>query len=220
MLEKNFEFSENNNIYQELSIGVRHSLSDFIFKNALIEFIDSIPNVHLNINLYSKLDTKKFEDDYDIIIDYDDYINLINTSNKEILCELNNIFVCGKNLYNEYKNVKSIKELDNAKFISLCPNKKKGKISRLCFENNLIFRDIISVNDSMINKKMIKENIGLSLVNEDSVKTELINGEIKKIIVEENIFKDKIIIAYKNNKKSKIINEFIKILIKQYTEEV
>lgn len=219
VLEKNLEFSKNDNIYQELSIGIRHSLSDFIFKNALIEFTDNNPNIHLNINLYSKVDTKKFNEEYDILIDYDDYIDLIDTSNKEYICELNNIFVCGKELYQEYKNITSVEDLNNEKFISLCPNKKKGKISRFCFENNLSFKDVISVNDSFIKKEMIKNNIGFSIVSENSVERELADNEIKQIPVGEEIFKDKITVAYKNNKKFKIINEFVKILKKQYGEE-
>lgn len=219
ILEKSFDFSKNDNLYQELSIGVRHSLSDFIFKNALIEFVNANPNIHLSINLYSKVDPKKFNEEYDIIIDYDDYVDLIDAPNRENICKLNNIFVCGNELYQEYKNVTSVKELNDEKFISLCPNKKKGKISRFCFENNLIFKDVISVNDSIISKEMIKNNIGFSIVNENSVKKELTNNEIKKISIGEKIFEDKIVIVYKNNKNSKIINEFIKILKEQYNEE-
>ena len=219
ILEKSFDFSKNDNLYQELSIGVRHSLSDFIFKNALIEFVNANPNIHLSINLYSKVDPKKFNEEYDIIIDYDDYVDLIDAPNRENICKLNNIFVCGNELYQEYKNVTSVKELNDEKFISLCPNKKKGKISRFCFENNLIFKDVISVNDSIISKEMIKNNIGFSIVNENSVKKELTSNEIKKISIEEKIFEDKIVIVYKNNKNSKIINEFIKILKEQYNEE-
>lgn len=55
------------NLHQELSIGVRYSLSDFIFKNALIEFVNNNSNIHLNINLYSKVDVKKFNEEYDIM---------------------------------------------------------------------------------------------------------------------------------------------------------
>lgn len=219
ILEKNLDFSTNDNLYQELSIGVRHSLSDFIFRNALIEFINDNPNIHLSINLYSKVDLKKFNEEYDIIIDYEDYIDLIDISNKESICEIDNIFVCGKELYQKYKNITSVKELNNEKFISLRPNKKKGKINSFCFENNLTFKEIISVNDSIINKEMIKNNFGFSIINKNSVKDELANNTIKQITIKEKIFKDKIILAYKDNKKIKIINEFIKILKKQYSRE-
>lgn len=68
--------------FHELSIGIRHSLSDFIFRDYITEFININQNIHLTINLYSKLDKKKFEDDYDVIIDYEDYTKLIDCANK------------------------------------------------------------------------------------------------------------------------------------------
>lgn len=219
LLEETFLPLSRNNFFHEISIGIRHSLSDFILKDYITEFISDNQNIHLSINLYSKLDTKKFEDDYDIIIDYEDYTNLIDSTNKFELCELNNIIVCGKELYDSYKDINSLKELDNANFISLCPNKKKGKISKLFFENNLSFKDIISINDSAMQIKLIKDNIGLSIVNEASIKTELLNGDIKKINIKEKIFKDKIVIAYKNNQKIKFINKFVETLLNKYSEE-
>ena len=66
---------------------------------------------------------------------------------------------------------------------------------------------------------MIKNNFGFSIINKNSVKDELANNAIKQITIKEKIFKDKIILAYKDNKKIKIINEFIKILKKQYSKE-
>lgn len=219
LLEKTLLPLSNNNFFHELSIGIRHSLSDYIFKDYITQFININKNIHLNINLYSKLDTKKFENDYDIIIDYEDYTKLINSTNKVELCELNNIIVCGKGLYDSYQNVNSLKELDGENFISLCPNKKKGKISKLFFENNLSFKDIISINDSALQIKLIKDNIGLSIVNEASIKEELLSGEIKQINVKEEIFKDKIVIVYKNNQKIKFINKFVEMLIEKYNKE-
>lgn len=219
LLEKTLLPLSKNNFFYELSIGIRHSLSDFIFNDYIVEFIDINKNIHLNINLYSKLDIKKFENDYDIIIDYEDYTKLIDSTNKVELCELNNIIVCGKELYDGYKDVVSLKELDSENFISLCPNKKKGKISKLFFENNVSFKDIISINDSALQIKLIKDNIGLSIVNEASVKTELLNGEIKQINVKEKIFKDKIVIVYKNGQKTRFINKFIEILLEKYNKE-
>ena len=63
----------------ELTIGIRHYLSDFIFKDSVVEFINTYSNIHINIKLYSKLDIKKFEDKYyegymagvDARLDYD-----------------------------------------------------------------------------------------------------------------------------------------------------
>lgn len=221
ILENNFHsLNDKNKIYEEITIGIRHELSDYIFKDSIKDFIEKNPKVHLSINLYSKLDIKKYDEDYDIVIDYVEYTNLIDSNTKVELCELSNILVAGKNLYKEFSNVEDIQEIKGAKFISLCPNKKKGKFQKFCFENNILFTDIVAINDSSFQKQLIKDDVGLSLVPEESVKSELINGDIKKINIKNEIFKDKVIIACKNSKKINIINSFVNTLKDKYNWEV
>ena len=219
ILNQNLKQFDNQNT-MELTIGVRHYLSDLIFKDSIVEFINTYPNIHINIKLYSKLDVKKFEDEYDILIDYEDYTNLINTNNKDLLCTLNNTFVSGKELSKNYESIKSIKELGNTKLISMCPNKRNGKFQKMCFENGILFENIISVNDSIISKELVKNNLGLCFVNKDFFKEEIANGDIKEIKVKEQLFNDNVYIVYKNAKKIDSINRFIKILKKQYKEEL
>ena len=217
ILNKNLEEFDNQNTV-ELTIGVRHYLSDFIFRDSIVEFINTYPNIHINIKLYSKLDIKKFEDEYDIVIDYEDYINLINTNNKDLLCTLNNTFVSGKELSKNYESIQSIKELGNTKLISMCPNKKNGKFQKMCFENGILFKNIISVNVSILSKELVKNNLGLCFANREFFKEEIANAVIKEIKVKEKLFNDNIYIVYKNNKNSDNINRFIKVLEKQYME--
>ena len=218
-MNQNLEQFDNQNT-MELTIGVRHYLSDFIFKDSIVEFINTYPNIHINIKLYSKLDVKKFEDEYDMLIDYEDYTNLINTNNKDLLCTLNNTFVSGKELSKNYESIQSIKELVNARLISMCPNKRNGKFQKMCFENGILFENIISVNYSIISKELVKNNLGLCFVNREFFKEELANGDIKEIKVKEQLFNDNVYIVYKNGKNIDNINKFIKILKKQYKEEL
>lgn len=219
VLNQNLEQFDNQNT-TELTIGVRHYLSDFIFKDSIVEFINIYPNIHINIKLYSKLDVKKFEDEYDMLIDYEDYTGLINTNNKDLLCTLNNVFVSGKELSKNYESIRSIKELGNTKLISMSPNKRNGKFQKMCFENGILFENIISVNDSIISKKLVKNNLGLCFVNKEFFKEEITNGDVKEIKVKEQLFNDNVYIVYKNGKNINNINKFIKILKKQYKEEL
>ena len=219
ILNQNLKQFDNQNT-MELTIGVRHYLSDFIFKDSIVEFINTYPNIHINIRLYSKLDVKKFEDEYDMLIDYEDYTNLININNKDLLCTLNNTFVSGKELSKNYESIQSIKELGNTRLISMCPNKRNGKFQKMCFENSILFENIISVNDSIISKELVKNNLGLCFVNRDFFKEEIANGDVKEIKVKEQLFNDNVYIAYKNGKNINNINKFIKILKKQYKEEL
>ena len=219
ILNQNLEQFDNQNTV-ELTIGVRHYLSDFIFKDSIVEFINTYPNIHINIKLYSKLDVKKFEEEYDVLIDYEDYTNLINTNNKDLLCVLNNTFVSGKDLFKNYESIQSIKELENTRLISMCPNKRNGKFQKMCFENGILFENIISVNDSIISKELVKNNLGLCFVNREFFKEEIVNGDVKEIKVKEQLFNDNVYIVYKNGKNINNINKFITILKKQYKEEL
>ena len=219
ILNQNLEQFDNQST-MELTIGVRHYLSDFIFRDSIVEFINTYPNIHINLKLYSKLDVKKFEDEYDMLIDYEDYTNLINTNNKDLLCTLNNAFVSGKELSKNYESIQSIKELGNTRLISMCPNKKNGKFQKMCFENGILFENIISVNDSLISKELVRNNLGLCFVNREFFKEEIVNGDIKEIKVKEQLFNDNVYIVYKNNKNIDNINRFIKKLKKQYKEEL
>lgn len=219
ILNQNLKQFDNQNT-MELTIGVRHYLSDFIFRDSIVEFINTYSNIHINIKLYSKLDVKKFEEEYDVLIDYEDYTNLINTNNKDLLCVLNNTFVSGKDLSKNYESIQSIKELGNTRLISMCPNKRNGKFQKMCFENSILFENIISVNDSIISKELVKNNLGLCFVNREFFKEEIANGDVKEIKVKEQLFNDNVYIAYKNGKNINNINKFIKILKKQYKEEL
>lgn len=219
ILNQNLKQFDNQNT-MELTIGVRHYLSDFIFKDSIVEFINTYPNIHINMKLYSKLDVKKYEDEYDMLIDYEDYTNLINTNNKYLLCTLNNTFVSGKELSKNYELIKSIKELGNARLVSMCPNKRNGKFQKMCFENGILFENIVSVNDSIISKELVKNNLGLCFVNKEFFKEEIANGDIKEIKVQEQLFNDNVYIVYKNSKNIDNINKFIKALEKQYKEEL
>ena len=239
---KNFELTEDgNNLYEnlknafsilnqnidkfdsnskvEITIGVRHYLSDFIFRDAIIDFINMYPDIHINIKQYSKLDTKKYDEEYDVVIDFEDYTNLINAKNKELLCTLDNIFVSGRELENNFEYVESIRDLADSKLVSMNPNKKNGRFQKMCFENGILFQNVISVSDSNLSKELIKNNIGLGFVNEEFVKEELASGDIKEIKVKEELFKDKVYIVYKEGKNVNKIRLFVDLLLKQYEEE-
>lgn len=219
ILENDVNYFLKKNVYEELNIGIRHYLSDFILMDILKKFSILYPNVKININLYSKLDINKFEEEFDILIDYKDYTDLIVSNNKIILLELENIIACGSDLYNEYSEINSIKELDGSKIISSCPNKKKGKFQKWCYDNNVSFVDVISVNESKVCENLIKNNLGICLVNKKYIEKQIFLGAIKEIKIKEKIFNDTIEIVYKKNKNIENINKFIKLMIENNDEE-
>ena len=219
-----FDFFENhlkefNNNVEELTIGIRHYLSDFIFRDAIKEFVNKYPNIHLNIKMYSKLDLNKANNEYDIILDYDDYIDMLENVNIVHICTLENIIVAGKKLSKAYESIKTLKELDNVEMITMCPNRKNGKFQKLCFENGILVDNVISINDSELCKKLIIDDIGLCLINKANVVKELASGEIKEIILKDDLFKDNVCLAYKNSTNLTNIKKFINVLLNEYKEE-
>lgn len=219
-----FDFFENhlkefNNNVEELTIGIRHYLSDFIFRDAIKEFVNKYPNIHLNIKMYSKLDLNKANNEYDIILDYDDYIDMLENVNIVHICALENIIVAGKKLSKAYESIKALKELDNVEMITMCPNRKNGKFQKLCFENGILVDNVISINDSELCKKLIIDDIGLCLINKVNVVKELASGEIKEIILKDDLFKDNVCLAYKNSTNLTNIKKFIDVLLNEYKEE-
>lgn len=218
MLNQNIDKFDSNN-KMEINIGIRHYLSDFIFRDAIFDFMLMYPEVHINIKLYSKLDIKKYEDEYDLLIDFEEYTNLITSNNKEKLCTLENTFVAGRELSKAYEDVESIRDLGEAKLISMLPNKKNGKFQKMCFENGILFQNIIAINDCAFSKELIKNNMGLCFINKEFVKEELASGDIKEIRVKEELFKDNIYVVYKNGKNKNKIRLLVDLLMKEYEGE-
>lgn len=210
-IEKNIDFFNNEKKYIEINIGIRYSYA----KNILSEFIKNFryefPKVKINVDLYSKLNFDKIKNkEYDIVIDDDDYIKQLENVNAEILCELENYFICGSNLYNEYKNINSIKEIDSMPFISYRPSLKTGKFRQYCYKNDVSFLEIFSVNESDLYFKLVKENFGIGISNKLLLKDYLNERTVYIINIEEKIFKDRISIAHTKN--NIYINNFISML--------
>ena len=213
-IEKNIDFFNNEKKYIEINIGIRYSYA----KNILFEFIKNFryefPKVKINVDLYSKLNFDKIKNkEYDIVIDDDDYIKQLENVNTDILCELENYFICGSNLYNEYKNINSIKEIDSMPFISYRPSLKTGKFRQYCYKNDVSFLEIFSVNESDLYFKLVKENFGIGISNKLLLKDYLNERTVFIINIEEKIFKDRISIAHTKN--NICINNFISML-KEY----
>ena len=185
-IEKNIDFFNNEKKYIEINIGIRYSYA----KNILSEFIKNFryefPKVKINVDLYSKLNFDKIK-------------------NKEY-----DIFICGSNLYNEYKNINSIKEIDSMPFISYRPSLKTGKFRQYCYKNDVSFLEIFSVNESDLYFKLVKENFGIGISNKLLLKDYLNERTVYIINIEEKIFKDRISIAHTKN--NIYINNFISML--------
>ena len=175
-------------------------------------------NMEKNIDLYSKLNFEKVKNkEYDIVIDDYDYVSQLENISIENLISIKNYFICGNKYYNDFKDARSISELDEAPFISYRPSLKTGKFRKLCYDNNVSFIELYNVNESDLYFDLLIKNSLIGFTNEILLKEYLNNNDINIIKVCEEIFNDQISLAI--SKRNKNIDEFSKMLI-SYINEV
>lgn len=213
-IKNNLNIKQNSTKYSEINIAIRYSYSFLLTCGLIKKIITLLPDIKINIKLYSKLDINKLKDkSYDLVIDDVDYLKLMNGVNIDPIIKVNNYFVCGDPLVETYKNIKKLSELDQAKFISYNPSLKLGKLKKICYENNVSFIDTISVNESDLFYDFLNNGFGISVTNELFLKK---YDKLNIIKIEDKIFNDELGISYinRNDIVNKII-ELIKIEIKE-----
>lgn len=217
-MEKNIDFSNNKNKYEVINIGIRYCYAKSILSNFITLYSQEHPKIKLNIDLYSKLNFEKVKNkEYDIVIDDYDYVSQLENISIENLISIKNYFICGNKYYNDFKDVRSISELDEAPFISYRPSLKTGKFRKLCYDNNVSFIELYNVNESDLYFDLLIKNSLIGFTNEILLKEYLNNNDINIIKVCEEIFNDQISLAI--SKRNKNIDEFSKMLI-SYINEV
>lgn len=217
-MEKNIDFSNNKNKYEVINIGIRYCYAKSILSNFITLYSQEHPKIKLNIDLYSKLNFEKVKNkEYDIVIVDYDYVSQLENISIENLISIKNYFICGNKYYNDFKDVRSISELDEAPFISYRPSLKTGKFRKLCYDNNVSFIELYNVNESDLYFDLLIKNSLIGFTNEILLKEYLNNNDINIIKVCEEIFNDQISLAI--SKRNKNIDEFSKMLI-SYINEV
>lgn len=217
-MEKNIDFSNNKNKYEVINIGIRYCYAKSILSNFITIYSQEHPKIKLNIDLYSKLNFEKVKNkEYDIVIDDYDYVSQLENISIENLISIKNYFICGNKYYNDFKDARSISELDEAPFISYRPSLKTGKFRKLCYDNNVSFIELYNVNESDLYFDLLIKNSLIGFTNEILLKEYLNNNDINIIKVCEEIFNDQISLAI--SKRNKNIDEFSKMLI-SYINEV
>lgn len=218
-IEKNVKFLNNNKKYVEINIGIRYNYAKPLLADFIRDFRCKNPNVVLNIDLYSKLNFNKFKDnEYDVVIDDDDYIRQLEDAQIENLYNIDNCFICGSKLFDDYQNVRSIHEIEEVPFAAFRPCLKNGKFKQFCYQNNVSFTEIFNINESDLYFQLIKDNLCIGFSNKLLLNEYLNDKSIHIINIIEPIFKDILSIAYK--KDNKLTEEFIASLKKYIDGEM
>ena len=201
----------------KVTIGLPSYISSFFFFDKIIDFNNKYPNIEITLingshaYLLDLLDKRQ--------IDFMIYSN-IDVSNKDLdivkLYTVNYSFVCRKDKYDKYKNVKKIEDLENVPLILPIPSTNNRKyLDEVFIKHNVIPKKTINIHTSEGILTAVNNGMGIGYVIEDIYKD---NDIYKKIDIKEKLREEDIIMIY--NKKflttapKKFIEEFINVKIK------
>ena len=202
----------------KLNIGLPSHIASFFFFDKIIKFHEKYPNIEITLISASTgqlLDLIN-KHEIDIIID----TAPINTNNMDLtvidLLTVNYAFICSKANYDTYKNIKSIKDLENIPLVlPIKGTSNRKKLDSLFIKNNVNPKKIINIHTSEVILNAVNNNLGIGYIISDIVKND---DNYKFINIKEELPTADIVFAY--DKKflttapKKFIEEFINYEIK------
>ena len=201
----------------KLTIGLPSYISSFFFMDLITSFHNKYPNIEITLlngphaYLLDLLDKHQ--------IDFMIYSS-INVEDKELetvkLYTVNYSFVCKKEDYDKYKNIKNIEDLENVPLVLPIPSTNNRKyIDEIFIKHNIIPKKTINIHTSEGILTAVKKGLGIGYVIEDIYKND---NNYKKININEKLREEDIIMIYNKkfltNAPIRFIEEFIKIKIK------
>lgn len=201
----------------KLKIGLPSYISSFFFMDIITKFHNKYPNIEITLingpHAYLLDLLNKHQVDFIIY-------SIIDVDNKDLdivkLYTVNYSFVCKKEDYDKYKNIKSIKDLENVPLILPIPSTNNRKyIDEIFIKHSTVPKKIMNIHTSEGILNAVKKGLGIGYVIEDIYKDD---ENFKKIDIKEKLREEDIIIIYNKkfltNAPIRFIEEFINIKIK------
>ncbi len=201
-----------------LNIGLPSHIASFFFFDKIIDFHNKYPNIEMTLISASTGQLLDLIDrhEIDIIID----TAPVDTNNMDLtvvdLLTVNYAFICRKENYDKYKNIKSIKDLTDVPLVlPVKGTTNRGKLDALLIKNNVEPKKIINIHTSEVILNAVDHDLGIGYLISDIVKN---NDNYKFINIKEELPTANIVFAY--NKKYlttapiRFIEEYINFEIK------
>lgn len=200
----------------KLTIGLPTYISSFFFMDKITEFHNKYPNIEITLingpHAYLLNLLNKHQVDFVIY-------SVIDVDNKDLdivkLYTVNYSFVCSKEDYNKYKNIKKIEELENIPLILPIKSTNNRKyIDEIFIKHNIIPKKTMNIHTSEGILTAVKKGLGIGYVIEDIYKND---DNYKKLNIKEKLREEDIIMIY--NKKFlteapiRFIEEYINVKI-------
>ncbi len=159
----------------KLSIGIPSYIASFFFFDKIIDFHNKYPNIEITLMSGS---TKQLLDlldkhEIDVIID----TAPIKTSNSDLeiikLSTVSYAFVCLTSDYDKYKNIKSIKDLEDFSLVLPVPGTSNRKaLDELLLKEKVSPSRIINIHTSEVIINAVKNKLGIGYLISDLVKND------------------------------------------------
>ena len=185
----------------KLNIGLPSFISSFLLSNEIKDFHNKYPNIEISITNGTRgylLDLLN-KHQIDFAIYADSIIDDIKDNDLDIidLYSVKYTFFCKKEDYEKYKNIKSIKDLENIPLVLPIQGTNNRKyLDEVLIKTNSKFNKVINIHTSEGILTGVKNNMGVGYIISDIIKDD---NNYKKVNVKEKLREENIVIIY--NKK-------------------
>ena len=202
----------------KLSIGLPSHIASFFFFDKIIDFHSKYPNIEITLMSGSTRQLLELIDKHklDFIID----TSPIKTNNMDLniikLSTVNYTFFCKKENFNDYKNIKSINDLEDKPLVlPVSGTSNRKMLDELFLKNNINPKKVINIHTSEVILNAVKNNLGIGYIISELIKND---KEYKIIKVKENLPTTDIVLVFNKkfltNAPKKFIEDYINIEIK------
>ena len=202
----------------KLNIGLPSHIATFFFLDKIIDFHKKYPNIEITIMSGGTRELLELQDNHkvDFVID----TAPINTNNMDLdikkLSTVSYSFICKKSEYNKYKDIKTIKDLENIPLVLPVPGKiNREKLDELLLRHDVKPNRIINIHTSETILNAVENDLGIGYIISNIVKN---NDNFKIINIKEKLPTVDIVLAYNKkfltNAPKRFIEEYINFEIK------
>ena len=195
----------------KLNMGLPSYISSFFFFDKVIGFYNKYPNIEISLMNGSRNYLLGLMDKHQI--DFIIYSSPINDDirNKDFSVEklysIKYSFFCRTEDYDKYRNIKSVKDLENIPLVLPVPGTNHRKfLDEVIIKNNVKINKVINIHTSEGILTGVKNGLGVGYIISDIVKND---SNYKLINVKEKLHEEDIVIIYNKKTLTKAPTRFI-----------
>lgn len=204
----------------KLNIGLPSYISSFYFMDKIIDFYKKYPNIEITLingNKESLLDLLN-KHQIDFIIYSSPIIEDIKDDDIEVvkLYPIRYTFFCRTDEYEKYKNIKTIKDIENVPLVLPVPGSNNRRfLDEILLKRDVHINKVINIHTSEGIITGVKNNLGIGYIISDIIKDD---DNFKCIDIDTKLHEEEIALIY--NKKFltkapiKFIKDYININVK------